>query len=96
MVEEEENQFVEYGREEGKKEERKEGSKKEEKKEEKEEVAYTPRGRVLLLLWMPLSRGHSMAMELCPNIRVGSKHFGTNCVGSGFVLLKKKLSFGAG
>ena len=56
--------------------ERKEGRKKErrkkEKNEENEEVAYTPRGRVLLLLGMTLSRGYSMAMELSPNIRAGS------------------------
>ena len=45
-------------------------------KETNEEVAYTLRGRVLLLLGMPLSRGYSMSMELSPNIRVGSKHFG--------------------
>ena len=75
-----------------KKEERKEGR----KKEEKEEVAYTPRGRVLPLLGMPLSRGHSMAMELCPNIRACSKQFRTNCVGFRVRLVPKKLSFGAG
>ena len=53
---------------EGKKE-RNEENKKERKKEKgKEEVAYTPRGRVLILHGIPLSRGHSMAMELNPNI----------------------------
>ena len=50
--------------------ERKNEKKKERKKEKgNEEVAYTTRGRVLILPGIPLSRGHSMAMELSPNIR---------------------------
>ena len=54
------------------KKERKKEKKKERKKEKgKEEVAYTPRGMVLILPGIPLSRGHSMAMELNPNIRDG-------------------------
>ena len=52
--------------------ERKEEKKKERKKEKgKEEVAYTPRGRVLILPEIPLSQGHSMAMDLSSNIRAG-------------------------
>ena len=61
----------------GKEKERKEEKRKEEKRRERrkkeKEVAYASRGRVLLLLGMPLSWGHSMAMELSPNIRAGSK-----------------------
>ena len=54
------------------KKERKKEKKKERKKEKgNKEVAYTPRGKVLILPGIPLSRGHSMAMELSPNIRAG-------------------------
>ena len=54
------------------KKERKDEKKKERKKEKGyEEVSYTQRGGVLILPGIPLSKGHSMAMELSPNIRAG-------------------------
>ena len=84
----------------GGKEKRKGGKKREEKGRKKmkkrKEVAYASRGRVLLLLGMPLSWGHSMAMELSPNIRDGLKKFGTNCVDFWVLLVPEKSSFGAG
>ena len=55
-----------------KKEGKKERKKKERKNRERRkgrELAYTSRGRVLLLLGLPLSKGHSMAMKLSLNIR---------------------------
>ena len=61
------------------KKERKKKRKKEKKKERKKrerrkgrELAYTSRGRVLLLLGLPLSKGHSMAMKLRLNIRASA------------------------
>ena len=68
MVEEEEKNLFGGIEKRGRKEIKKERNKKE---IGKEEVAYTPRGRVLILLEIPLSRGHSMAMELSHNIRAG-------------------------
>ena len=53
------------------KETKKEKTKERKKEKGKEEVSYTPRGRVLILPGIPLSRGHSMAMELIPNIKAG-------------------------
>ena len=53
--------------------------KEEKKKEENGGGAYASTGRVLLLLGIPLSKGHSMAIGLNPNSRAGARQFGTNC-----------------
>ena len=77
----------------GGKEKRKGGKKREEKGRKKmkkmKEVAYASRGRVLLLLEMPLSWGHLMAMELSPNIRLAQNSLEQNVWISRFFWFQK-------
>ena len=53
--------------------------KKEKRKEERKGFGLHFKRYVLFLLGISLSKGHSIAMELSPNIGAGSKQFGTNC-----------------
>ena len=67
---EEEKKRVRWDREEGRKERTKERTKEKKKRKNEENGggAYASRGRVFLILGIPLSRGHSMAMELAPTL----------------------------
>ena len=88
----------EFTREKGKKEKkrRKEGRKGEERKKKGRSWYTLQQGRVLILLGISLSRGHSKAMELSPNIRAGSETVWNKLCEFIGPFGSRKLSFGAG
>ena len=70
----------EFSREKEKKKKKRKGEKKEEKEKKGRRSWYTlQQGRFFSYLGHSLPRGHSMAMELSPNLGAGSAQFGTNC-----------------
>ena len=75
---------------------RKKERKKERKMKKMKRLPTLQLGRFLLLFGIPLSRGHSMAMEISPNIGASSKQFETNCGAFLGTFGSRNCCFGAG